>query len=483
MKKKNLNLSKAYSSQYDETTLDNLHIHGEVPTWLSGSFVSNGPGQFEIGATHFNHWFDGFAMLKKFDFKSGKVRFQNRFLQSTEYVESNKLGRLNVNEFATYARNSTLGRILSSMKELIKSSTHDNCVVNTTCVAEQYIAMTESKDVVSFDMNDLSTTGAFHYTDNIPGHFTTAHPHFDVNTRELINVSIEIGKVTKYHIYIIEPLTKTRKIIQTYSSDSIFYIHSFSITNHYVILFKSPLILNKIKLMLGLPHNHALSYQENVSSFFIVIDRSNGKTYEIETAPFVCLHSVNAYEHENKILLDLVCHPSGNPYDNLYLSNLRSSTPKLPTGEIRRYSINLHSKRCEKTTISNRSHEFPRINDKTCNGNPYQFVYTALITNPEALFFNEIQKLNVQTGRIQSWGKPNYYLGEAVFVARTNGQDEDDGVLLSIAFNASTQLSSLMMIDALSMHLIAEVLLPLHIPFGLHGNFYKNTSLLNDSRS
>jgi len=47
------NLSIAYSSQYDEITLENLRIDGEVPTWLSGSFVSNGPGQFEVGTTHF----------------------------------------------------------------------------------------------------------------------------------------------------------------------------------------------------------------------------------------------------------------------------------------------------------------------------------------------------------------------------------------------------------------------------------------------
>ena len=451
--------------------------------WLSGSFVSNGPGQFEVGETHFNHWFDGFAMLKKFDFKSGTVRFQNRFLQSKEYVESNKFGRLNVNEFATYASSSTLGRILTSMKELIKSSIHDNCVVNTTCVAEHYIAMTESNDVLSFNMNDLSTIGAFKYTDNILEHFTTAHPHFDVHTNELINVSIEISKVTKYHIYKIEPLTKTRKIIHTYASDSTFYIHSFSITKNYVILFKSPLIMNKVKVMLGLPLNNALSYQENAFSFFVVIDRRNGKTHEIETAPFVCLHSVNAYEHENKIILDLVCHPSGNPYDSLYLSNIRSNKPTLPTGEIRRYAINLHLKNCDEITISNRSHEFPRINYMACNGNHYQFVYTTLIMNLGDPFFNEIQKLNVQTGSIQCWGKPNYYLSEAVFVARTNGQQEDDGVLLTIAFNASTQLSSLMIIDALSMHLLAEVCLPLHLPFGLHGNFYKNTLLLNDSRS
>ena len=471
----NLNLSAAYSSQYNEVILDNLQIEGEVPTWLTGSFVSNGPGQFEVESTHFNHWFDGFAMLRKFDFKAGAVCFQNRFLHSKEYIESNKLGRLNGNEFGTYASNTAFGRIRSSIRNLIKGDSHDNCVVNTTCIAANYIAMTEGNDIISFNIKDLSTTGRFNFLDKIPGHFTLAHPHFDINTGELINISIEVGRITKYHVYKIDPMSKARKIIRTYSSDSLFYNHSFSITNNYVILFKSPLVMNKYKLILGLPLNNTLSYQENLSSFFIIIDRRNGQIQEVETDPFVCLHSVNAYEYESELVLDLVCHSSGNPYDKLYLSNLCSTQPTLPTGEIKRYVINLNSKNCNQIITSTNTHEFPRINYKFCNGTNYQFVYTNFITHPGAQFFNAIQKLNIQTGNTQHWEKTNYYLGEAVFVPKIDSKLEDEGVLLSIAFDASTNLSSLVIIDALSMHLLAEIFLPLHLPFGLHGNFYKNT--------
>lgn len=468
-----LNLSKAYSSQYSETTLDNLQIQGKVPTWLSGSFVSNGPAQFEVGSTYFNHWFDGFAMLKKFDFKSGTVHFQNRFLKSKEYIESNKLARLNVNEFGTYAKKTKLGRIFSSIKELTFGNTHDNCIVNTTCIDQNHIAMTESNDVVSFDLKELNTTGVFNFSDEIPGHFTTAHPHFDFTTAELINIEIEISRHIKYHIYKVGSSRK-RQIIQTYCSNKLFYIHSFSITNNYIILYKSPLVMNKFKLLLGLPYNHSLYYQNNLSSFFVIIDRNTEKILEIETEPFVCLHTVNAYEDKNEILLDLVCHPSGNPYDKFYLSNLRSSEPILPTGEIRRYIIDLSSKNCNQITLSTNGHEFPRINYKRCNRHEYQFVYTNLLTHPTKPFFNAIHKMNIRTGSVQQWYKENYYLGEAVFVPKTTSEVEDDGVLLSIAFNASTQLSSLMILDASSMELVAEINLPLHLPFGLHGNFYQN---------
>ncbi len=88
------------------------------------------------------------------------------------------------------------------------------------------------------------------------------------------------------------------------------------------------------------------------------------------------------------------------------------------------------------------------------------------------MFFDAIQKLNMRTGDMCVWKKTDYYPGEAVFVPKTAGSMEDEGVLLSIAFNAGTQQSSLLIIDAQCMELVAEVLLPLRLPFGLHGNFY-----------
>lgn len=465
--------SKAFSSQYNEISLDKLDIIGEIPKWLSGSFISNGPGQFEVGSTQFNHWFDGFAMLKKFEFKSGDVCFQNRFLQSKEYVGSNNLGQLNTNEFGTYARKSKAGRLLSSINELIFGAPHDNCLVNTTCINDTYIAMTESNALLSFDIRDLSTLDALNFDDKIRGQLTTAHPHFDFSRGEFINISIEIGKRNQYHIYKLEPLTRTRKIIQTYVCDRLFYIHSFSITNNYIILLKSPLILNKYKLMLGLPFNNNLSYQQDTSSFFVIINRKNGKIEEIETDPFVCVHTINAYDHKNEITVDLVCHQTGNPYDKLYLSNLCSRKPDLPAGEIRRYIIDTHSKSVAFSALSPHLHEFPRINYKRCNANEYQFAYTSVTSTPEAPFFNAIHKLNTQTGSVQLAEKKNYQFGEAVFVPRPNAQSEDDGILLSIAFNECNQFSSLMVVDAISMQVAAEISLPLHLPFGLHGNFYK----------
>ncbi len=155
----NSDISVGFCSQYEEVQLDELCVEGKIPAWLSGYFISNGPGQYEVGLQHFQHWFDGFAMLKKFTFQAGTVSFQNRFLHSREYKLSHKLGRLNTNEFATYAQPTVLGGVRAALVGLLFGDTHDNCLVHTASIANEYIALTEGNNIIAFDIQDLSTTG------------------------------------------------------------------------------------------------------------------------------------------------------------------------------------------------------------------------------------------------------------------------------------------------------------------------------------
>ncbi|HEV2614509.1 MAG TPA: carotenoid oxygenase family protein [Gammaproteobacteria bacterium] len=468
-------LSKIYTSQLDEKTLEDFTITGDIPPWLSGSFISNGPAQFEIGNTTFNHWFDGFAMLKKFEFDAGHVTFQNRFLRSEQYVKSHENNKLFTNEFGTYASNSLLDRIKHAVNTLRSGGSYDNCNVNISSVADCFIAMTESTNVIEFDLSDLSTIGPFKFKDRLRGHTQLAHPHIDNKTGETINVMTEFGKEIKYHIYKIKPNSKKRELIKTYISAKPFYMHSFSITANYVILFKSPFMMNQFRLMLGLPFNSCVSWQKNTPSYFIIIDRKDGSVREIEAEPFLCFHSVNAYENNHELLLDLICYEGGNPYAELTLANLKSEHPEFHHGELRRYMIDLNTLRARKEILSTDSIEFPRLNYKKINGENYNFMYTAAMTDRNQKLYNALQKNNIQTGHSLRFEKANTYFGEAVFIPKPDSPIEDDGILLSIVFNTKTQCSSLVMLDAQTMQQRAEISLPFHLPLGLHGNFFSRT--------
>lgn len=465
-------IKKAYSSQYQELLLENLTVDGEIPLWLSGSFISNGPAQFEVGDTPLTHWFDGFSMLKKFDFQAGKVSFQNRFLQSQQYVSSKAKGRLADNEFATYASPSFLGRANLAVKSLIKGLQYDNCNVNIARVGDHFIAMTETNDVLEFRSKDLETVGEFQFEDKIQGQLMLAHPHFDYEKGEVINVVTEFGKDVRYHIVKIAPHSKTREIIATIVTKKAFYMHSFSLTPNYIILLKSPLEMSKLKLMLGCPFNNSLSWKENQSSFFVIVDRRDGSVQKIEADSFLSLHHANAYESGKELILDLIGYDKGNPYDFFYLSNLRSEKPNFPSASLRRFIIDLPSGRVRADIIANENPEFPRLNYKNNNGKNYDFLYTVAMSGTDSKFFDRVQKINLRTGNIQGFKKNNHYFGEAVFVAKPQGILEDDGVLLFIAFNAEKECSSLLILEAKSLQALAEIALPFHLPFGLHGNFW-----------
>ena len=90
-----------FSTLEQETVVDELEMTGELPRWLGGSLLRNGPAKFEIGGQPMRHWFDGLAMLHRFTIADGRVSYGNRFLESRSYRAAREQGRMVYGEFAT----------------------------------------------------------------------------------------------------------------------------------------------------------------------------------------------------------------------------------------------------------------------------------------------------------------------------------------------------------------------------------------------
>ena len=76
---------KGFADQTKEITLPSLEVEGVIPSWLSGTLVRNGPARFHLEDKTLNHWFDGLAMLHKFDIASGQVSYVNKFLDTPAF--------------------------------------------------------------------------------------------------------------------------------------------------------------------------------------------------------------------------------------------------------------------------------------------------------------------------------------------------------------------------------------------------------------
>src|SRR4029079_14861255 len=102
---------RGFDSLEDETHLDRLAVRGELPRWLQGSLIRNGPAKWYVGDRVMNHWFDGFAMLHRFGFADGEVSYANRFLESRAYRAARADGKIAYSEFATDPCRSLFARV------------------------------------------------------------------------------------------------------------------------------------------------------------------------------------------------------------------------------------------------------------------------------------------------------------------------------------------------------------------------------------
>jgi beta-carotene 15,15'-monooxygenase len=140
-----------------ETTVA-LTVEGELPDWLTGSLIRNGPGAFEMGETAVDHWFDGLAMLHRYTFDAGTVSYANRFLRTDAYAAA-QAGSFE-GGFAT--GESTLRERLWN---LLAGEPYDNANIIVERIGDSYLALTESPrwvrvDPATLTTGDASTRGA-----------------------------------------------------------------------------------------------------------------------------------------------------------------------------------------------------------------------------------------------------------------------------------------------------------------------------------
>lgn len=459
-----------FTSLENETSVDRLPVQGKIPTWLSGTLIRNGPAKYELDGQKLNHWFDGFAMLHKFSFFEGEVSYANRFIKSKAYKQAKEKGKISYREFATDPCRS----IFSRVSAMFSSDVTDNTNVNITRIANKFIAMTETPIPVAFDPRTLETVGVIDYDDDVSGNVTTAHPHHDFAKKETVNYMTQLSRESRYNIYKITT-AKSRELTASVKVEEPSYMHSFGLTDHYVVLTEFPFVINPLDLLVSAkPFVENFKWEPERGTKLTIVRRTDGKVVgSYQTEPFFAFHHVNAFEIENKIVLDIVAYPDDSVVRSLYLEVLRGNAPgSVPTSELRRYKITPSSGSIEYEAIHDML-ELPRINYRRYNMKDYNFMYATGNFSIED-FSNRLIKVNVKSRDFAVWSEKGCHPGEPVFVPRPGSVQEDDGLVLSIVLDSNKGNSFLLALNAQSFEEIARAEVPHHIPYGFHGQYYGN---------
>ena len=305
-----------FTSLDEEISIDNLPITGKVPEWLSGMLLRNGPAKFNQGNSWVSNWFDGLAMIHAFKFDNGKVSYSNKFLRTDDFKQVQETGKMSYGGFAQDPCKSKFRYLLSYFTPTKKSKEYNlpNANVNIAKIDKHIIALTETPLPIEFDTHTLETLGGLHYNDGLPEKniHDTAHPHYDPVSKEYVGYFTRFGRVSSHNLFSISAGTTKRNILASVEIDKPSYMHSFAITPHYAILTLLPLVVNPLDLLLK---NQAFiknfKWEPDRGTQLVVIDRINKKvigSYKAE--PFFAFHTVNAFEKDNNIILDIVTYPT-----------------------------------------------------------------------------------------------------------------------------------------------------------------------------
>ena len=465
------NYAIGFETQSRECAPTELEVHGTLPDWLTGRLLRSAPATFEFEEQAMNHWFDGMAMLFKFDIKGGRVTFQNKHLQSQAYTQGKAEGKLVRSEFGTDPCRQLFGKVMSFFQSPELS---DNGNVTIGKFDGKYMAISETPLMLTFDPETLETGELYQYEDKLKGQVNPAHWLTD-KQGNIYNYLLKFGMSSFYQIYKQSPGTHKREKIAELSASRPSYMHSFAMTEHYVILTENPYRVNPAHLKFG---NNTIAegytWHPDQKSQFRIFDKQSGELVKtIETDPFFCFHHVKAFERDGILIVDLIAFDDPHFIDCLYLDNLRSNVPVNVVGTLTRFYLDFNHKKGQpvKTRVlCDTKIELPQFNSDF-QTEEYRYIY-GCGTETEGNFLDCIVKIDTHTGESSRWYHEDHYPSEPVFVWSPTPESEDDGVLLSVVLDVATKSTYLLVLDARDLSELARAEAPILLPFGFHGHFY-----------
>ncbi|KAL7166345.1 hypothetical protein ACSBR2_037091 [Camellia fascicularis] len=476
----------AWTSVRQERWEGELVVEGEIPLWLKGTYLRNGPGLWHIGDYNFRHLFDGYATLVRLHFENGRLIMGHRQIESEAYKAAKKHNKLCYREFSEAPKPDNFLAYIGDLANLFSgASLTDNANTGVVRLGDgRVVCLTETiKGSIVVDPDTLDTLGKFEYSDTLGGLLHSAHPIVtDTEFLTLLPDLVSPG----YLVVRMEPGTNKRKVIGRVNcrgGPAPGWVHSFPVTEHYVVVPEMPLRYCAQNLLKAEPTPlYKFEWHPNSKGFMHIMCKASGKIVaSVEVPLYVTFHFINAYEEKDEdgrvtaIIADCCEHHADTTIlEKLRLQNLRSSAGKdvLPDARVGRFSIPLDGTPTGKLEAALNPDEHGKGMDM-CSINPaflgkkYRYAYACGAQRP-CNFPNTLTKIDLFEKAAKNWFDEGSVPSEPLFVPRPGATEEDDGVVISMISDKNGEGYALVL-DGLTFEEIARAKFPYGLPYGLHG--------------
>ena len=422
----------------EERTLTALEVTGTIPAELDGRFVRNGANPF----TGFSsHPFLGDGMLHGVRIRDGRAEwYRNRYVQTP---------------FIANPTTDLDWAVLMDMKSS-KANTH---VIGH---AGKILALEEGHFPYVID-GELETLGPTDFDGVLNGPFT-AHPKICPVTGEML--AFGYSYMPPYLRYLRVAADGKLVQVENITVGGPTMMHDFNITRNHVVFMDLPAVFNMELAMSG---EMPIRWDDNYPARLGVMPR-NGTDDRVtwyDINPCYVFHPMNSYEDGDCIVLDVA------RFSHIW----RESSMDFPPPELWRFTIDTDTGKVREEQVDDRSAEFPRVADSVI-GLKHRYGYMKSVSDQGFAVdpmsaSGAILKYDRETGAHSAieFGRGRLCV-EAVFAPSADPKSEDDGYLMTFVYDAHSDSSRFVIMDAATMdnEPVASIELP-RIPDGFHGSW------------
>lgn len=396
-----------------------------------------------------HHWFIGDGMVHGVRLRGGKAEwYRNRYVGSQNVTE--KLGR-------------------RTPKPVIANSGPNTNVIGHA--GRTYAIVEAGTKPVELDY-ELETVGTDGFCDSLPNGYT-AHPKYDPLTGEMhaINYAPQVLMDKLEYVVVGADGTMTKSL--QISAPTMPMVHDMGLTQKYAVVFDLPVAVDLDLAFSGAAF--PLRWFDDYDARVGLLPRSAATEAEIvwcSIDPCYAFHPLNSYDlDDGRVVID-ICR-----YDKLF-DNDRNGPFRDSLPQLERWTVDPKARKVTRDVIDERFQEFPRVAGSVLN-QKHRFGYTTAVGNSlnQWAFGDTIKHdLDAGTSQVHEHGAGRG-AGEPVFVGRSSGTTEDEGWILTTVYDATTDRSDIVILDAadISGAEVARIELPARIPHGFHGNWVRDS--------
>ncbi len=427
-----------WAPQLNEVRETNLVVDGHIPPELDGVYIRTGPNPHSGDSPH---WFVGDGMVHGIAMSGGEVSwFGNRFIETPNITDP-------------------LSDPMASMGDLSRGTGNTHVVAH----GNQILCLEEGHWPWRIN-NQLETLGYQNYGGDLTCSMT-AHPKVCPITGELLAFSY-FSFEPPFLNYIRVGADGQLKQQEGIDIPAMVMMHDFNVTRNHVVFMDLPVLFDLESAATGMP----FKFNRDAGARLGVMPRegTNADVRWFEIDPCYVFHPVNAYEDGDKIVL-LVSRQAeafGTGSDDF--ANV---------GRLWKWTIDLTAGTVTEEMVDDRPGDFGRVDERKV-GLDAQYGYLMSLggegDSEAPVYGDKLWKYDLRSG--ECW---EHHLGdnvrgaEPVFAPASPDAGEDEGWVISLTHDETSQESRLIIVDSQDFTAapVATVHLPQRVPYGAHGSW------------